>query len=85
VTDETTHSDTATTEEHVTDTHGLASHVDESGHGGDDPGHGGDDHGHGGEALGPIDWGRWAFAVAGAIGALIVLAFFFVALGGIPA
>jgi hypothetical protein len=44
-----------------------------------------DDHGHAGEALGPIDWGKWAFAIAGAVGGVIVLAFFFVALGGLPA
>jgi hypothetical protein len=44
-----------------------------------------DDHGHDGDALGPIDWGKWAFAIVGAIGGVIVLAFFFVALGGLPA
>jgi hypothetical protein len=43
-----------------------------------------DDHGHGGEALGPIDWAKWSYAVAGAIAGVIVLAFFFVALGGLP-
>jgi hypothetical protein len=43
-----------------------------------------DDHGHGGEALGPVDWGKWAFAIAGAIAGVIVLAFFVFALGGIP-
>ena len=43
------------------------------------------DHAHGGEALGPIDWGKWAYAIAGGIAGVIVLAFFFVALGGVPA
>lgn len=43
-----------------------------------------DDHGHGGEALGPIDWGKWAFAVAGAVAGVVVLAFFLFALGGLP-
>jgi len=44
-----------------------------------------DDHGHGEVALGPIDWGMWAYAVIGALGAVIVLAFFVFALGGLPA
>ena len=43
-----------------------------------------DDHGHTAEALGPIDWGRWAYALVGGLAGLIVLAFFFLALGGIP-
>lgn len=47
--------------------------------------HAADEHGHGGEALGPIDWAKWAFAVAGGVAGVIVLAFFVLALGGIPA
>ena len=45
---------------------------------------GGDDHGHDGPALGPIDWGKWGFAIVGGIGGLIVLGFFLFALGGLP-
>jgi len=41
-----------------------------------------DDHGHAESVLGPIDWGAWSYAIAGAIAAVIVLAFFFVAIGG---
>ena len=44
----------------------------------------GDDHGHDGPALGPIDWGKWAVAVVGGLGGLIVLGFFLYALGGLP-
>jgi hypothetical protein len=43
-----------------------------------------DDHGHAAVALGPIDWGKWAYAIVGAIGGLIVIAFFIIAVGGIP-
>jgi hypothetical protein len=43
-----------------------------------------DDHGHKAPALGPIDWGRWAYAVGGGFTGLIVIAFFIFALGGIP-
>jgi hypothetical protein len=71
VTDETTHTDEAVAADHADDAHGAADH-------------GTDEHGHGGEALGPIDVGKWAFAIAGAIGGLLVIAFFFVALGGQP-
>jgi len=39
-----------------------------------------DEHGHAAETLGPIDWQKWAFAVAGGIGGLIVLVFFFAAI-----
>ncbi|HEY5520410.1 MAG TPA: hypothetical protein VIK08_07110 [Candidatus Limnocylindrales bacterium] len=39
-----------------------------------------DDHGHAAETLGPIDWQKWAFAVAGGIAGLIVLVFFFAAI-----
>ena len=50
----------------------------------DDHGHSapGDDHGHGdgGEALGPIDWQKWAYAIVGGIAGLIVLVFFFAAI-----
>jgi hypothetical protein len=43
-----------------------------------------DEHGHGASTLGPIDWGTWAYALVGAIGGVIVLAFFVFALGGLP-
>ncbi len=43
-----------------------------------------DDHGHAESDLGPIDWGKWAFAIVGGIGGLIVLGFFLFALGGLP-
>ena len=39
-----------------------------------------DEHVHAAETLGPIDWQKWAFAVAGGIGGLIVLIFFFAAI-----
>lgn len=41
-----------------------------------------DGHGHGDSAgaLGPIDWQKWAFAIVGGIGGLIVLVFFFAAI-----
>ncbi len=41
-----------------------------------------DDHGHGdsADALGPNDWQKWAFAIVGGIGGLIVLVFFFAAI-----
>ena len=40
-----------------------------------------DAHGHddAGDALGPIDWQKWAFAIVGGIGGLIVLVLFFAA------
>ena len=44
-----------------------------------------DDHGHAEAALGPIDWGTWGYAIMGGVAGLIVLAFFFMALGGVPA
>ncbi len=44
-----------------------------------------DDHGHTEVALGPIDYGKWAFAIAGGAAALVMLAFFVFTLGGIPA
>ena len=44
----------------------------------------GGDHGHDGAALGPIDWGKWGFAIVGGVGGLIVLGFFLFALGGLP-
>ena len=44
-----------------------------------------DDHGHAESALGPIDWGKWAYAIVGGVCGLVVLAFFAFALGGIPA
>jgi hypothetical protein len=44
-----------------------------------------DDHGHAEAALGPIDWGVWGYAIVGGIAAVIVLAFFWLALGGLPA
>ena len=35
-----------------------------------------DDHGHTEAALGPIDWGRWAYALIGGLaGAVVVFAF----------
>ena len=39
-----------------------------------------DDHGNAEAVLGPIDWTKWAYAVVGAIGGLIVLVFFWAAL-----
>jgi hypothetical protein len=39
-----------------------------------------DDHGHAEAALGPIDWSKWAYAIVGALGGLIVLVFFWAAL-----
>jgi hypothetical protein len=39
-----------------------------------------DDHGHAEAALGPIDWGAWAWAVVGATLGLVVLAFFYLAI-----
>ena len=44
-----------------------------------------DDHGHAEDSLGPVDWGKWAYAIVGGIGGLIVLGFFLFALGGLPA
>ena len=63
---------------HVDD-HGHAAPSDD-GHGHAAPAH--DDHGHGesADALGPIDWQKWAFAIVGGIGGLIVLVFFFAAI-----
>lgn len=40
-----------------------------------------DDHGHAEPALGPIDWGKWGYAIVGGLTGLIVLGFFFIALG----
>jgi hypothetical protein len=37
-----------------------------------------DDHEHAEAALGPIDWGAWAYAVAGAVAGVIVIAAFWV-------
>lgn len=45
---------------------------------------GDDDHGHAESTLGPIDWGKWAFAICGGFAGLVVLAFFLFALGGLP-
>jgi hypothetical protein len=39
-----------------------------------------DDHGHAVMALGPIDWGKWLWAIAGGAAGLVVLFFFYVAL-----
>ncbi len=39
-----------------------------------------DDHGHAEAALGPIDWGAWAYALVGAAAALVVVALFWVAI-----
>ena len=44
-----------------------------------------DEHGHDAEALGPIDWGLWSYAIVGAVGGVIVIALFLFALGGLPA
>ena len=38
-----------------------------------------DDHGHAEPALGPIDWGAWAYALVGAGAGLVVVAFFWFA------
>jgi len=35
-----------------------------------------DDHGHAEEALGPIDWRAWGFAVLGGLSGVVVLAGF---------
>jgi hypothetical protein len=40
-----------------------------------------DDHGHAEATLGPVDWAGWAYAVVGAAAGLLVLYFFWVALG----
>jgi hypothetical protein len=58
--------------------HDTAANVDVHATSGDD------EHGHGESALGPIDWGRWGYAILGALAGLIVIAFFIFALGGIP-
>ena len=77
------------TDEHASESTTVESHTEEHGtadaHGVAD-GHGAahDDDGHGGEALGPIDWGLWSYAIVGAIGGVIVIAFFLFALGGLP-
>ncbi len=39
-----------------------------------------DDHGHAEPALGPIDWGAWAYALVGAAAGLVVVALFWVAI-----
>ena len=89
MTDEKMHADVEEASAHADQA--VAAHDDttqvdaHAGQGEDDHGHGEDDHGHGGEALGPIDWGKWAYAIAGAITGVIVLAFFLFALGGLPA
>jgi hypothetical protein len=44
-----------------------------------------DDHGHAVTALGPIDWGAWSYAIVGGLAGVVVLAFFMLALGGLPA
>ena len=39
-----------------------------------------DDHGHAERALGPIDWGAWAYALVGAAAGLVVVALFWLAI-----
>lgn len=39
-----------------------------------------DDHGHSVMALGPVDWGKWAYALVGGLFGLIVVAAFWVSL-----
>jgi hypothetical protein len=39
-----------------------------------------DDHGHAAVALGPVDWGKWMYALVGAAFGLVVLIAFWVAL-----
>lgn len=39
-----------------------------------------DDHGHAVAALGPIDWGKWTYAIVGAAAGVIILFFFYLAL-----
>ncbi|HEY7023358.1 MAG TPA: hypothetical protein VH371_00175 [Candidatus Limnocylindrales bacterium] len=78
MTNETTPADPSPAADDVAAHHDDATHMDKHTSLSDD------DHGHGGEALGPIDWAKWSYAVAGAIAGVIVLAFFFVALGGLP-
>ena len=41
-----------------------------------------DDRGHAETTLGPIDWRAWGLALLGAAGGALVLACFWVALGG---
>ena len=67
------------TDEHTQPDHDATTHMDAHATLSDD------DHGHDEAALGPIDWGTWAYALAGGGAAVIVLAFFFFALGGLPA
>lgn len=38
-----------------------------------------DDHGHAEEALGPIDWAAWGYAVVGAAAGLLIVVFFWLA------
>ena len=44
-----------------------------------------DDHGHAESSLGPIDWGKWGYAIVAGIAGVIVVAMFWFALGGLPA
>ena len=41
-----------------------------------------DDHGHAEDTLGPIDWGKWGYAIIGGAAGLVTLFFFLVAYGG---
>jgi hypothetical protein len=43
-----------------------------------------DDHGHAESTLGPVDWSKWAYAIVGGIAGVIVIAMFWLALGGLP-
>src|SRR6187200_969522 len=56
--------------------HDAATHMDEHTTLSDD------DHGHAESALGPINWAAWGYAVIGGAAGLVVLAFFWLALGG---
>jgi hypothetical protein len=47
----------------------------------DDGGHG---HGHEESNLGPIDWRKWGYAIVGGVAGVIVVAMFWMALGGLP-
>ena len=58
--------------------HDAATHMDEHTTLSDD------DHGHAEAPLGPIDWGKWAYAIVGGLGGLLVVALFIFAMGGIP-
>jgi hypothetical protein len=39
-----------------------------------------DDHGHAETELGPVDWAAWGYALLGVVSALVVVAFFAVAI-----